>query len=135
MQITFNHIIYFMFSSEKILLYSFPCINLTRCISITYIKNQSIFLDLTFFLKLHKKTPLYLIFAYDGKNCLAKIGPKFFSLVQWTLNIRKIFWVTKIFLKSRFFLISNTRKPLKKCNFAKWTSETIQISYCSIIVK
>ena len=43
--------------------------------------------------------------------------------------------MTKIFLKSRFFLISNTRKPLKKHNSAKWTSETIQISYCFNIVK
>ena len=38
--------------------------------------------------------------------------------------------VPRIFLKSRFFLISNTRKPLKKHNSAKWTSEIIQISCC-----
>ena len=55
--------------------------------------------------------------------------------IQWNLDLRKILGVTKIFLKSRFFLISNTRKPLKKHNFAKWTSETIQISYCFNIVK
>ena len=61
----------------------------------------------------------------------------FFSTktVQWNLDLRKILGVTKIFLKSRFFLISNTRKPLKKHNSAKWTSETIQISYCFNIVK
>jgi hypothetical protein len=41
------------------------------------------------------------------------------SLVQWTLDLRNILGETKIFLKSRFFLISNTRKPLKKHNFAK----------------
>ena len=56
-------------------------------------------------------------------------------LIQWNLNLRKILGVTKIFLKSRFFLIPDTRKPLKEHNFAKWTSETIQMSYCSIIVK
>ena len=56
-------------------------------------------------------------------------------LIQWNLDLRKILGVTKIFLKSRFFLISNARKPLKKHNFAKWTSETIQMSYCSNIVK
>ena len=39
--------------------------------------------------------------------------------IQWNLDLRKILGVTKIFLKSRFFLISNTRKPLKKHNFAK----------------
>ena len=55
--------------------------------------------------------------------------------IQWTLDLRKILGETKIFLKSRFFLISSTRKPLKKHNMAKWTSETIQMSYCSIIVK
>ena len=32
--------------------------------------------------------------------------------VQWNLDLRKILGVTKIFLKSRFFLISNTRKSL-----------------------
>ena len=37
--------------------------------------------------------------------------------VQWNLDLRKILGVTKIFLKSRFFLISNTRKPLKKHKF------------------
>ena len=39
--------------------------------------------------------------------------------IQWTLDLRKILGVTKFFLKSKFFLISNTRKPLKKHNFAK----------------
>ena len=48
--------------------------------------------------------------------------------IQWNLDLRKILGVKKIFLKSRFFLISNTRKPLKKHNSAKWTSETKQIS-------
>ena len=33
-------------------------------------------------------------------------------VVQWNLDLRKILGVTKIFLKSRFFLISNTRKSL-----------------------
>ena len=37
--------------------------------------------------------------------------------IQWNLDLRKFLGVTKIFLKSRFFLISNTRKPLKKHNF------------------
>ena len=32
--------------------------------------------------------------------------------VQWNLDLRKILGVTKIFLKPRFFLISNTRKSL-----------------------
>ena len=31
-------------------------------------------------------------------------------VVQWNLDLRKIFGVDKIFLKSRFFLISNTRR-------------------------
>ena len=45
--------------------------------------------------------------------------------LQWNLDLRKIFGVTKI------FLISNTRKrPLKKHNFA-----IIQIPYCFNIVK
>ena len=57
---------------------------------------------------------------------------KMFSTVE--SQFKKL-GVTKIFLKSRFFLISNTRKPLKKHNFAKWTSETIQIYYCFNIVK
>ena len=57
------------------------------------------------------------------------------NIIQWNLDLRKILGVTKIFLKSRFFLISNTRKPLKKHNSAKWTSETIQISYCFNMVK
>ena len=39
--------------------------------------------------------------------------------IQWNFDLRKILGVTTIFLKSRFFLISNTRKPLKKHNFAK----------------
>ena len=30
--------------------------------------------------------------------------------LQWNLELRKILGVTKIFLKSRFFLISNTRR-------------------------
>ena len=41
-------------------------------------------------------------------------------LLQWNLDIRKILGVTKIFLKSRFFLISNTRNPLKKHNILYW---------------
>ena len=36
----------------------------------------------------------------------------YFYLVQWNLDLRKILGVTKIFLKLRFFLISNTRKSL-----------------------
>ena len=35
-----------------------------------------------------------------------------FSELQWNLDLRKILGVSKIFLKSRFFLISNTRKSL-----------------------
>ena len=56
-------------------------------------------------------------------------------VIQWTLDSREILGVTKIFLRSRFFLISNTRKPLKK-------SITLQNEHlkqckchCSIIVK
>ena len=60
-------------------------------------------------------------------NCaVLNIETKERKSIQWTLYLRKILGVTKIFLKSRFFLISNTRKPLKKHNFANWTSETIQ---------
>ena len=36
--------------------------------------------------------------------------------VQWNLDLRKILGVDKIFLKSRFFLISNSGKPLKVTN-------------------
>ena len=39
-------------------------------------------------------------------------------VVQWNLDLRKILGVDKIFLKSRFFLISNTGKPLKVTNKA-----------------
>ena len=58
-----------------------------------------------------------------------------FGLLQWNLDLRKILGVIKIFLKSRFFLFQTQRKTLKKQIFAKWTSETVQMSYCSIIVK
>jgi glutamate 5-kinase len=37
-----------------------------------------------------------------GNNCY---------ILQWNLDLRKILGVTKIFLKSRFFFISNTRNP------------------------
>ena len=37
-------------------------------------------------------------------------------LVQSFTDLRKILGETKIFLKSRFFLISNTRKPFQKHN-------------------
>ena len=40
------------------------------------------------------------------------IIPLWKNVVQWNLDLRKILGVTKIFLKSRFFLISNTRKSL-----------------------
>ena len=77
------------------------------------------------FLNLKKKL------AYKNmKKTASKVAhnrPIFFS-VQWNLDLRKILGVTKIFLKSRFFLISSTRKPLKKHNFAKWTSKTTQIN-------
>ena len=46
---------------------------------------------------------------------------KVHTYVQWKILVT-------LFLNSRFFLISNTRKPFKKHNFAKWTSETIQMS-------
>ena len=39
------------------------------------------------------------------------------KILQWNFDLGKILGVTKIFLKSRFFLISNTRKPLKKHKF------------------
>ena len=39
-------------------------------------------------------------------------------LVQWNLDLRKILGVDKIFLKSRFILISKTGKPLKVINKA-----------------
>ena len=38
------------------------------------------------------------------------------KIVQWNLDLRKILGVDKIFLKSRFFLISNTGKPAKVTN-------------------
>ena len=38
--------------------------------------------------------------------------------IRKNLDLRKILGVTKIFLKSRFFLISNTGKPLKVTNKA-----------------
>ena len=48
--------------------------------------------------------------------------------IQWNLDLRKILGVTKSFLNRDSFLhISNTRKPMKKHNFAKRTSETVQI--------
>ena len=95
------------------------------------------------------RIPCKVVFHWVDLRMISKIGSvnfswaaskimndhKRFTTVQWTLDLRKILGVTKIFLKSRFFLISNTRKPLKKHNFAKWTSETIRMSYCSIIVK
>ena len=40
----------------------------------------------------------------------------FEDMVQWNLDLRKILGVAKIFLKTRFFLISNTAKPLKVTN-------------------
>ena len=36
----------------------------------------------------------------------------FFDSIQWNLDLRKILGVTKIFLRSRFFLISNKGKSL-----------------------
>ena len=44
--------------------------------------------------------------------------PNFILIVQWTLDLRKILGVDKIFLKSRFLLISNTGEPLKVANKA-----------------
>ena len=49
-------------------------------------------------------------------NEFGSLSPQLMLGIQWPLILRKIFGVTKIFLKSRFFLISNTRKPLKKHN-------------------
>ena len=46
-------------------------------------------------------------------NEFGSLSPQLMLGIQWPLILRKIFGVTKIFLKSRFFLISNTRKPLK----------------------
>ena len=46
------------------------------------------------------------------------------TVEQWTLDLRKILGVTKIFLKSKLFLISNTRKPLKK----KWKENKMGIN-------
>ena len=43
---------------------------------------------------------------------LNHIKVKYCSHSLWTLDLRKILGVTKIFLKSRFFLISNTRNSL-----------------------
>ena len=40
-------------------------------------------------------------------------------LVQWNLDLRKILGVDKIFLKSRFFLISNTLKVTSKGKVCK----------------
>ena len=41
------------------------------------------------------------------------------NIVQWNLDLRKILGVDKIFLKSRFFLISNTLKVTSKGNDCK----------------
>ena len=52
------------------------------------------------------------------------------NILQWNLDLRKILKVTKIFLKLRFFLISNIRKSLKKHNFAKtniWNTNIFNI--------
>ena len=50
----------------------------------------------------------------DTEEIIVVEGEEQWKGIQWTLDLRKILGVTKIFLKSRFFLISNTRKPLKK---------------------
>ena len=44
------------------------------------------------------------------------------------LDYHKIICNCLCTVKSRFFLISNTRKPLKKHKFAKWTSEVLHNS-------
>ena len=53
------------------------------------------------------------------------------KIVQWNLDLRKILEVIKIFLKSRFFLISNTRsnheKLLIKHKIANWTPKTMKM--------
>ena len=54
-------------------------------------------------------------------------------IMQWTLDLRKI-----LVLKSRFFLISNTRKPLKRHNFAKmniWNNTNVLLLYhCQMLL-
>ena len=59
-----------------------------------------------------------IAFLYGAVHVLlSRFYPDFlkthFIQIQWNLDLRKILGVTKIFLKSRFFLISNTGKPMK----------------------
>ena len=65
--------------------------------------------------QLHTGIPQFLWFQFPQFSILFP-SP---LVLQWNLDLRKILGVTKSFLKSRFFFISNTRKPLKKHNFAK----------------
>ena len=60
-----------------------------------------------------------LLIQYSYKKLVFRKIKSILYTVQQNLDIRKILGATKISLKSRFFLISNTRKPLKKHNPAK----------------
>ena len=51
---------------------------------------------------------LEMFYRHFCAKALILVNP----IVQWNLDLRKILGVTKIFLKSRFFLISNSRKSL-----------------------
>ena len=61
-------------------------------------------------------------------------------IIQCNLDLRKILGVDKIFLKSRFFLISNTRKPLKVTNKAQvckmntWNNANVLYSLLLIVM-
>ena len=50
------------------------------------------------------------------------------EVIQWNLDLRKILGVDKIFLKSRFFLISNTLKVTSKrkpCKMNAWINANV----------
>ena len=74
------------------------------------------------------------VWQYWLHSCTVNWLQEKWDLIQRNLDLGKILGVTKIFLSSRFFFISNTRKPLKKHNFVKWISETIQMSYCQMLL-
>ena len=60
-----------------------------------------------------------LLIQYSYKKLVFRKIKSILYTVQQNLDIRKILGATKISLKSRFFLISNTRKPMKMHNFIK----------------
>ena len=54
------------------------------------------------------------------------------ELIQWNLDLRKVLGVARIFLKSRFFLISNKRKSLITYINNIWYIVNYLIMYSSI---